>query len=406
MGIFERRKSDAKARQKDRSIQNPANLGSPQGWFDRDAAWPPDAPSRYTHLFESPMVAELHLEDAATRLKAMGPGAREGDAQERLRCLESYYLAVQALQIESYEMGGHKATFGRLCHFIREHLASNPEILYYRAMQDKLEGILGELEESGDGELLGEVLLVREAREKALEAMPEPPKYLASMVLPPVAARKAPPAALTPESTEEAASLAPSEATLPPDGGEPPTSEDSGESAPETGAEAPADSPASPSASPSEAKTPQAVAAPFQAAAPPLEATVPPSAPPGELGKALTAENIFRVLLEECLKDGKISQAENRAIQQIRQILQVQPERHRLIAETVQADFKSGALRGSEDMNPLSFFEKICRLALESGSISPPEQILLQVMATYLHITREEFQEIRLRIQKAPVGGE
>lgn len=73
-----------------------------------------------------------------------------------------------------------------------------------------------------------------------------------------------------------------------------------------------------------------------------------------------------------------------------------------LLAQTVQADYQSGALRGSEDMDPLRFFEKICRIAIRGGAITPQEQILLQVMATYLHITRDEFQEIRQRIQAGP----
>jgi hypothetical protein len=152
---------------------------------------------------------------------------------------------------------------------------------------------------------------------------------------------------------------------------------------------------------PREEQPPEAEAADTQVSdSPAPEESAPTETAP--LPSTLTAERIFRVLLEECLKDGKISQAENRAIQQIRQILQIPTERHQLIAHTVQADYKSGALRGSEDMNPLSFFEKICRIALKGSGITSPEQILLQVMATYLHITREEFQEIRIRIRDNP----
>lgn len=358
MGIFERRAED-----EGKEVEAPATASSPQGWFDRSVDWPVDASTRYTHLFESPMAAVFHLEDAGRRLSELEarlrlPGAAgesDQDRHERLRALEAYFLSLQALALEPLSMGERKGSYGRLAHDLRGHLHLVPEIVHYRSARRVLESILHSIAECGDPQLTAEGNLTRQELARALETMPEPPPHLAAASIPP-----APPP--RPAPAPGPAPAAPVAAA--------------GAEAAEAEAEGPADGEGG-----------GAGAAPGT---------------PHHGGSDLTAEKIFRVLLEECLKDGKISQAESRAIRQIRQVLQIPVERHRLLAESVQEDYLAGRVRGGEDMDPLTFFEKICRIALLDGRVTGSEQRLLQAMASYLHVTKEEFGAIRQRIHENP----
>lgn len=118
--------------------------------------------------------------------------------------------------------------------------------------------------------------------------------------------------------------------------------------------------------------------------------------PPGDM----TAEAVFRALLEECIQDGHFSRGETRAICQIRDLLGISLKRHSEILRLVQADFEAGKFRGDEEMNPLTFFEKCCRLALADGVLEPAEKAILDALARYLHVTRDEWAAIKRRLGK------
>lgn len=375
VGIFERRNE---AEEEEFELEEGQGLvqTSPQGWVDGSTDWPEDTQGRYAYLFESPMAAAKQLGEAGKALVEAGLAGPPTDAAgrtERFRRLEAYTLALQALKIPAPDMLNRRGSYGLMTHVVREHMASIPAVLHYRTVKPLLEEILGELDVTGDPQLEGEASQLRTAMAAAMGGVPEAPSWLAPAVVQATPARPAAavdttkPEPPTPAAEAEVVEAAPSEA--PTDGASPEA---------DAAEEAPA------GASPEEGAEERSIGT------------------PGHGGPDLTAEKIFRVLLEECLKDGKLSQAETRAIQQIRQVLTLPIARHRLLAEAVQADYEAGRLKGSEDMAPLTFFEKICRIALQDGVVTGPEQQLLQAMATYLHITKEEFAEIRQRIQQKP----
>lgn len=364
VGIFERR-DEAEEQELELEAGGPVQA-SPQGWVDGSTDWPADAPSRYAYLFESPMAAARHLQEAGQALCRRGLAGPPADAAartERFRRLEAYILALQALQMPAPDMVNRRGSYGLTTHVLREHMAAIPAVLHYRTVRPLIEDMVAELSETNDPQLGGEASQLGTAVEAALGSFPEAPDWMAPAVVRATPARAA--------GAVDVSKPEPSAAPAPP--------------------------PAS-----AEAAAPEVAAAPEAPEAPEEGAEEGSIGTPGHGGPDLTAEKIFRVLLEECLKDGKLSQAEARAIQQIRQVLQIPIARHRLLAEAVQADFAAGRLKGSEDMAPLTFFEKICRIALQDGVVTGPEQQLLQAMATYLHITKEEFAQIRQRIEAKP----
>jgi tellurite resistance protein len=369
VGIFERRDE---AEEEEIELEEGQGLvqTSPQGWVDGSTDWPTDTQGRYAYLFESPMAAAKQLDEAGKALVhagLAGPPADGAARTERFRRLEAYTLALQALKLPAPDMLNRRGSYGTMTHVVREHMASIPAVLHYRTVKPLLEEVLAELEVTGDPQLEGEGSQLRTAMEAAEGSVPEAPSWLAPAV---VQATPARPAAAVDTSRPE-----------PPEEPEPPAQ---AEAAPE-------------GAPPEEASEEAGGEAPAEGGS--EERAI---GTPGHGGPDLTAEKIFRVLLEECLKDGKLSQAETRAIQQIRQVLTLPIARHRLLAEAVQADYEAGRLKGSEDMAPLTFFEKICRIALQDGVVTGQEQQLLQAMATYLHITKEEFAQIRARIEAKP----
>ncbi len=385
MGIFDRREDGDEDEEEAGSSSGPQ--ASPQGWFDRKSEWPSDANTRYLYLFEHPGAAASHHVDAGRKLLKLGPPvSEEPDTTRvpRLKALEAYILALQALQLEPHQIEERQCAFGRLSFYSQEHLKAAPWILHYRSCQSLLEQFAATLKETNEAHLQAEGEAILKAIQVGLKAFPEPPVGLMGLLTPPKTA---------PTSQEKKEASSPEAPPVP----APPETTPGAEIAPPS--IEPADVPPPPLVASPAAPSPDAPTAPQE---PPPPALATQAVPDPQPLLELTAEKIFRVLLEECLKDGKISQAESRAIRQIRQVLQIDVERHRLLAETVQASYQSGELRGSEDMDPLTFFEKICRLALQDGVVSGAEQRLLQSMASYLHVTKEEFQDIRQRIKEHP----
>jgi tellurite resistance protein len=121
--------------------------------------------------------------------------------------------------------------------------------------------------------------------------------------------------------------------------------------------------------------------------------------PPGDL----TAESVFRLLLVECLRDGKFSRAETRAVVQVRDLLGLSLKRHAALLEVVQADFDAGKIPPGEEMDPLDFFEACYRGAIADGVVTEDERGLLGKLSAYLHLTRQEFQEIKVKVARSLV---
>lgn len=319
---------------------------SPQGWVDVAGTWPEARRLRYGRIFATPGDALEELRRLGDALEARRDPARAGEralatfGREARPELESYAEAVQALQLGSEHLHLFKGTLGAVATVVAGHLDAIPEVTTFKLTGSYLKNLGEDLRDADDPDLagLGQELLHSLVRVRKAR----------------VAAPATPAADLPAGTTATAAEMF--RAQYEPAEGEPRRSV---YGAPDATAE---------------------------------EEDAP--LPPGDL----TAEAVFKTLLEECLRDGRFSRAETRAVLQIRRLLEIPLARHTALLAEVEEELAAGKLAGEEDMDPLEFFERCCRRALADGVVRPAEKALLEKVGRYLHVTPEEFAEIRARV--------
>lgn len=323
--------------------------------------WSEEKLARWGRLFAGPEDALEQLAVLGERLRARRDPARSGQPPKQVfgegavEELQSYAVAAQSLTPDPGEVAATSDLYRRLGTLLLRHLAEIPEVTAYRLTGGFLKAIADDLRHADVPGLEALGADLRQALKEAREA------------------RRAP-------ALERRDDLEPGTTTS--------LSEQfrsryqDRESSPYRAAEA---------APTSEAADPTALTVP----APPEEAPEDPLPPATDL----SAEAVFRVLLEECLGDGRISRAEARAIAQLRELLGLSLRRHQAMLEEVLAEV---SLRGpdpdGEDMDPLGFFERCCRVAVADGTVEGHEKALLEKVGRYLHITPEEYSTIRARM--------
>jgi uncharacterized tellurite resistance protein B-like protein len=113
----------------------------------------------------------------------------------------------------------------------------------------------------------------------------------------------------------------------------------------------------------------------------------------------LTAEMVYRILLEECMQDGKFSREEEQAILAMRHHLGISGEQHVQLLEETRAAVKAGEVAFGGEMDPVRLFERVYEAARSDGRMTDGEQHLLRKVADHFSITPEEFQQILARRQ-------
>ncbi|MCA9552882.1 MAG: hypothetical protein KC933_22800, partial [Myxococcales bacterium] len=125
-----------------------------------------------------------------------------------------------------------------------------------------------------------------------------------------------------------------------------------------------------------------------------IEQAPPPEddpAPPGDL----TAERVFRLLLEACIRDGRFTREETEVLVGVRELLGISLARHSALHSQVQRAYEAGEVEAGGDLSPPEFFERCCRVALEDHALTAAERELLQGLGRFLHITADEFAAIK-----------
>lgn len=332
-----------------------------------------------------------------------GHPARQAFREEALELLQSYALVTQALNLGGQHTLTYRETLLRTVEVVQEQLLSIPEVTSYRLVGSFLRTIAEDLESTGEGELeaAGRGLLSALQRVKA--------QRVQGSTLPPAPVATG---GSTASLSEQFVSHYKQQAHQAGAGGVAP--------APPQAPGASSVPPAAPAAPAAEAMAPPTptLDVPLEVAPgglggmPPAPPGPPPRAPATEdehLGEEeplppgnLTAEAVFRLLLVECIRDGRFSRAETRCIAQIRDLLGLSLKRHSALLKGVQAEYEAGRIAHGEEMDPLDFFEACYRQAIRDGVVEPGELGLLGKLSNYLHLTRQEFEDIKARVAAQP----
>jgi hypothetical protein len=326
-------------RHRQRVTLTPDRGGTSMGVFDRlfqdDAApepgespssnaWSEEKQARWGSLFAGPEDALGELVVVGERLGARRDPALAGlppkqvFGEEALEDLQSYAVAAQALKPDRGEVAARPELYRRVADAVLVHLARIPEVTAYRLTGGFLRAIGEDVRDADDEALASLGAEIRKALREAREARKSPA----------LERRDDLEAGTTTSLSEQYRAQYESQGGSMYQGGSP------------------------------------------DPAAPTVPA--PPEEPEEPLPPAtdLTAEAVFRVLLEECLGDGRISRAEARAIAQLRDLLGLSLRRHQAMLEEVMAAVQArGPDPAGEDMDPLTFFERCCRVAMADGAV-------------------------------------
>jgi len=316
---------------------------SPQGWTDDVEGWPalsgddPRAPLRED--LRSPSAAAERVVEALEGL-VLEREASFSREQASLR-MATLGRCLQALRLPPEEMTRRKGTFGKLVRALVGYLTQLPWLLQKTAIRTSLETLLADLKGSGD-EGLGR------AAGHLERALGEAQELLAFLLEPKL---------------------------------------DLAASAPAPAASEPADTPpAPPPSSPREAPP-----------AKPGKVVLASQSSP-DLTADLTQEKIYRCFLEECMKDGKLSAGEEESMLALRRLLGIPIHRHAAIVREVGHAVENGRLEGDTEAELPEFYEKIYRIAMEDGVLTPDEQKLLHSVAGLLGITKAEVAATETRV--------
>lgn len=116
-------------------------------------------------------------------------------------------------------------------------------------------------------------------------------------------------------------------------------------------------------------------------------------------GDELTPTRVMEVLLEECFKDGKISEEEERIFLELRALMRLPRER---FAAMMTAAAKAGG-GGQGELDAAAFFERLYREAMADGELTATEDELLSAVASYLAVAPSEVEAIRARVAEGAV---
>lgn len=345
---------------------------SPQGWTDEVPGWPPGMAPTPADRFPRP-------EDAVTQivqgLEALQLSAGEPfDAAATSQRLDQLHAALLALRLPAAEMSRRKASYGRLLLALSRYLPAVPWVAGKRVLRECFRTLAEDLASCEDAALAGEARPLAEALQAAVSAV----AYLTHPELAPLPAgpeRSTGPSAPPPPAGLGADAAAPTTRPTPP----------SLQDAAAIEGDASAATPTSPSA-----------------ASPPLaSAPAAGTADPQEEGPDLTREKIYRCLLEECLKDGTLDSQEEEAILSLRRQLGIPVHRHAAMVREVTNARRDGQLSGEDEMDPLTFFEKIYVIAWQDGVVTDDEANLLRSVARHLGLDRAEVAAVEEKVRPA-----
>lgn len=397
MSLFDRRREATEAAAETLpEHERPYSLRpSPQGWRDRATAWPAQKLSRFEVLFPYPA-------DAVEQLRN-GLGSQPTEA-----ALDAGFLAMQALRLPRGILPEYKGTYGAFLDWA-EGYEGLPGFLGFKLVGTVAKDIGLELKACADPDLakLGAAYLTR------VLAITSPGVSIADVAEKQATAREVQEMMFARVGRNRDADPAPEEAGA------------------VSGIAGPA--PRAPDADPEdvirvdepvdrvpEPDTPgpgrrTAAAARDIRAAMSTPADPPPPEAPGDAAfprgmrdadgpRKMTPRTVFQTLLEECLRDGKLTPMEMRALRDLRRQLGLDLAGHEEMLVKVQAQLARAAPETTQDLDPLVFFERLCWQAADDGKIEPAEQKMLQIVAGYLHVTAEEFAGIREKLVAARRG--
>lgn len=399
MGLFDRYRDQNKPSPEDLPIEEqPYSLRpSPQGWKDRVTDWPASKLGRFEVLFPYPS-------DAVNQLQVLLDGD-PGTPQ-----LDAAFLAIQALRLERQRVSEYKGTYGA---FLGWALTSPgmEKFLGFKMVSTVARDIGIELKECSDPDLqaLGLQFLQRVLEfsmpgtsPEELEHQEEKARAAQDMMFRRVSSlRTRDP---LPEGRFEVSGLSGTTRPADPSASSRAISLDTPiDRVPEPPAMGPGRRAAAARRALLETSRENAEEWSPEAGPGPGETAFPRSAEGAAGTRKMTAEIVFQTLMEECLKDGKLTPMEMRALCNIREKLGLDLAGHERMLRKVQEQLERNPPEVTEDLDPLVLFERLCWQAADDGRIEAEEKKILGVVAGYLHITPEEFGAIKERLTRGRV---
>lgn len=400
MGLFDRLKDRDRPDPEELPLEERpySHRPSPQGWTDRVSEWPEDKLARFEVLFPYPS-------DAVDQLAALlAPDLESAAGEARNSRLQGAFVALQALRLERGVLPDYKGTYGVFLAWAAD--APGFDVLLAHPVPAAVAQDIGEeLRAAADPELaeLGTEYL------RAVLARTRPGEGLADLDAQAERAREVQRMMFRRVTGQDYRDPAPQE-RFPVSGlagqGRPaaPVDPDAVISLDEPVDRVP--EPAEPGLGRRAAAARREVLASMAASdegdaaavgVPGAEAF--PRAASGREGpRRMTAEVVFQTLLEECLKDGKLSPLEMRALTNLRGRLGLDLAGHEAMLRKVQEQLARSAPETTEDLDPLVLFERLCWQAVDDDVVDPEEREILGTVARYLHVTAEEYEVIRGRI--------
>lgn len=119
----------------------------------------------------------------------------------------------------------------------------------------------------------------------------------------------------------------------------------------------------------------------FRLERPPLEC---PDTP-GEL----TREGVFRVLLDECHRDGTVDEEESAALAGVARLLDIGPVRQEEMAAAARARFEARELPPGGAMDPSDLMDRLHQVAEADGVVTDAEKALLDAIGYFLRVGDE-----------------
>ncbi len=118
-------------------------------------------------------------------------------------------------------------------------------------------------------------------------------------------------------------------------------------------------------------------------------------APSTHRTEALTAEELFGLVLLEILRDGQIKSDESQMIFRLKNALRIDENAHRRIFAKVEASLKANPLvDDGAAFDPRRLFRQILLAVMRDGKIDPEERKLLAIASEALELLPEEMKKI------------